>query len=207
MGVKAESAWRKPHNHAEHLPRPRLLYWFPVSNHLPYRALGTQIRAVFAAACDCELRARIQSRPLMSPYRHLRLTAVAGLMLALGGVPSPAQTIPEYEQQADQLRRDHQVEAAIELLQAGLERHPGEPRLLLPLSLLLVESGKAEEAEQHLQRVLSLQPLDPEAHRSLGEAYLQQGRLPRAIRHFQQSSRLSDSDGRVHFRLGVCAAG
>lgn len=137
----------------------------------------------------------------MSTYRYLRLTAVAGLVLALEGVPSTAQTVPEYEQQAEQLRRYHRVEEAIELLQAGLERHPGEPRLLLPLSLLLVETGKADEAEEHLQRVLSLQPLDPEAHRSLGEAYLRQSRLPRAIHHFQQSNRLSDSDQRVHFRL------
>ena len=119
----------------------------------------------------------------------------------MGGVPSTAQTVPEYEQQAEQLRRYHRVEEAVELLQAGLRRHPGEPRLLLPLSLLLVETGKADEAEEHLQRVLSLQPLDPEAHRSLGEAYLRQGRLPRAIHHFQQSNRLSDSDERVHFRL------
>lgn len=122
-------------------------------------------------------------------------------MLALGGIPSIAQTVPEYEQQAEQLRRYHQVEEAIELLQAGLERHAGEPRLLLPLSLLLVESGRANEAEEHLQRVLSLQPLDPEAHRSLGEAYLRQGRLPGAIRHFQQSIRLRDGDERVHYRL------
>ena len=122
-------------------------------------------------------------------------------MLALGGIPSIAQTVPEYEQQAEQLRRYHQVEEAIELLQAGLERHPGEPRLLLPLSLLLVESGRADEAEEHLQRVLSLQPLDPEAHRSLGEAYLRQGRLPGAIHHFQQSIRLRDGDERVHYRL------
>jgi len=122
-------------------------------------------------------------------------------MLALGSVPSTAQTVPEYEQQAEQLRRYHQVEEAIGLLQAGLERHPGEPRLLLPLSLLLVESGRAGEAEEHLQQVLSLQPLDPETHRSLGEAYLRQGRLPQEIRHFQQSIRLRNSDERVHYRL------
>lgn len=137
----------------------------------------------------------------MSNRRHLLLPAVAGLMLALGGVPSTAQTVPEYEQQAEQLRRYHRVEEAIELLQAGLERHPGEPRLLLPLSLLLVESGKADEAEEHLQRVLSLQPLDPEAHRSLGEAFLRQGRLPDAVRHYQESIRIRDADERVHYRL------
>ena len=137
----------------------------------------------------------------MKINRHVLLPAVAGFVLALGGVPSTAQTIPEYRQQADQLRRYHQVEEAIALLQAGLERHPGEPRLLLPLSLLLVESGRADEAEEHLRRVLSQQPLDPEAHRSLGEAYLRQGRLPQAILHFQKSNRLSDSDERVHFRL------
>lgn len=137
----------------------------------------------------------------MRNHRHLLFPAVAGLVLALGGIPSTAQTVPEYEQQAQQLRRDHRADEAIELLRAGLERHPGEPRLLLPLSLLLVEYGKADEAEEHLQRVLSLQPLDPEAHRSLGEAYLQQGRLPRAIRHFQQSNRLRNGDERVHYRL------
>ncbi|MDE2665101.1 MAG: tetratricopeptide repeat protein [Acidobacteriota bacterium] len=137
----------------------------------------------------------------MRNHRRLLLPAVAGLVLALGGIPSPAQTIPEYEQQADQLRRDHRVEEAIALLQAGMERHPGEPRLLLPLSLLLIESGRADKAEEHLQRVLALLPLDPEAHRSLGEAYLQQGRLPQAIRHFQQSNRLRNGDERVHYRL------
>lgn len=137
----------------------------------------------------------------MSNHRQLLLPAVVGLVLALGGIPSPAQTVPEYEQQAAQLRQYHRVEEAIELLQAGLERHPGEPRILLPLSLLLVESGRADEAQKHLQRVLSLQPLDPEAHRSLGEAYLRQGRLPDAIRHFQQSIRLRDADERVHYRL------
>ena len=137
----------------------------------------------------------------MSNRRHLWLPVVAGLVLALGGVPSSAQTVPEYEQQAEQLRRYHRVEEAIELLQDGLERHPGEPRLLLPLSLLLVESGRADEAAEHLQGVLSLQPLDPEAHRSLGEAYLRQGRLPDAIRHFRQSIRLRDGDERVHYRL------
>ena len=126
---------------------------------------------------------------------------VAGLLLALGGIPSPAQTLSEYEQQAEQLRQYHRVEEAIELLRGGLEKHPGQPRLLLPLSLLLVESGRTEEAEEHLQRVLSLQPLDPEAHRSLGEAYLRQGRLPQAVRHFQESNRLRDGDERVHYRL------
>ena len=137
----------------------------------------------------------------MSYHRHLLLPAVAGLMLALGAIPSPAQTIPEYEQQADQLRRDHRVEEAVALLQAGLERHPGEPRLLLPLSLLLIETARADEAAEHLQGVLSRHPLDPEAHRSLGEAYLRQGRLPDSIRHFQQSIRLRDGDERVHYRL------
>ncbi len=136
----------------------------------------------------------------MNPHRRL-LPAIAGLVLALGGVPSTAQTVPEYQQQAEQLRQYHQVEEAIGVLQDGLERHPGEPRLLLPLSLLLVESGRAGEAEEHLQQVLSLQPLDPETHRSLGEAYLRQGRLPQAIRHFQQSIRLRNSDERVHYRL------
>ena len=137
----------------------------------------------------------------MKPHRRLFLPIVAGLILALGGVPLPAQTVPEYQQQAEQLRQYHQGEEAIGLLQAGLERHPGETRLLLPLSLLLVESGRADQAEEHLQRVLSLRPLDPEAHRSLGEAYLRQGRLPDAIRHFQQSIRLKVGDERVHYRL------
>ena len=137
----------------------------------------------------------------MSHHRPIWLPVIAGLMLALGGIPSSAQTVPEYQQQAEQLRRYHQVEEAIELLQDGLERHPGEPRLLLSLSRLLVESGRANQAEEHLQRILSLQPLDPEAHRSLGEAYLRQGRLPDAIRHFQQSIRLRDGDERVHYRL------
>ena len=133
---------------------------------------------------------------------HCRLLpAVAGLLLALGAISSPAQTLPEYEQQVEQLRLYHRGEEAIELLRGGLEKHPEEPRLLLPLSLLLVESGRTEEAEEHLQRVLSLQPLDPEAHRSLGEAYLRQGRLPQAVRHFQKSNRLRDGDERVHYRL------
>lgn len=137
----------------------------------------------------------------MGNHRHLLFPVVAGIILALGGIPSIAQTVPEYEQQADQLRRYHRVEEAVALLQAGLERHPGEPRLLLPLSLLLIETARADEAAEHLQGVLSLQPLDPEAHRSLGEAYLRQGRLPDSIRHFQQSIRLRDGDERVHYRL------
>ena len=137
----------------------------------------------------------------MSNHCPLWLPVVAGLFLALGGIPSAAQTIPEYERQAEQLRQYHRVEEAIGLLRDGLERHPGEPRLLLPLSLLLVESGRADEAAKHLQGVLSRQPLNPEAHRSLGEAYLRQGRLSDAIRHFQQSIRLRDGDERVHYRL------
>ncbi len=129
------------------------------------------------------------------------LLSAAGLILAFGVTHSPAQTIPEYRQQAEQLRQYHRIEEAIELLEAGLERHPNAPRLLLPLGLLLIESGRAGEAQERLQRVLSLHPLNPEVHRSLAEACLSQGRLSQAIEHFQKSIQFREDDERVHYRL------
>ncbi len=130
-----------------------------------------------------------------------RVLSAAGLVLALGSTHSPAQTVPEYSQQAQQLRRYHRVEEAIELLQDGLRRHPHAHRLLLPLGLLLIETGRADEAEDLIRQALSLRPLDAEAHRILAEACLRQGRLRPAVELFQKSIRLKEGDERVHYRL------
>jgi tetratricopeptide (TPR) repeat protein len=111
------------------------------------------------------------------------------------------QTVTEYTQQASQLVLQHEWKEAIQLLEAGLDRHPDQPELLLQLGALLVRSGQVSQGERLLEQVLAIEPGNSEALRSAADAQLRQGDLSSAIDLLRESLSQSGKNVESHHSL------
>ncbi|MEE8348199.1 MAG: tetratricopeptide repeat protein [Acidobacteriota bacterium] len=121
------------------------------------------------------------------------------LLMSLGLVTG--QTVEEYTQQASRLVLEFEWKEALQLLEAGLERHPNQPELLLQLGTLLVRSGQATRGERLLNLALELQPGNSEALRSAADAQLRQGHLSSAIDLLRESLSNSSENVESHHSL------
>ena len=111
------------------------------------------------------------------------------------------QTVEEYTRQATQLVLRYDWEEAIQLLEAGLDRHPDQAELLLQLGTLLVRSGKVAEGERLLIQALEIQPGNSEALRNAADAQLRQGHLSAAIDLLRESLSQSGENVESHHSL------
>lgn len=127
------------------------------------------------------------------------LTRLSVLLLSLTVVAG--QTVTEYTQQASQLVLQYEWKEAIQLLEAGLGRHPDQLELLLQLGALLVRSGQVAKGERLLEQALEIQPGNSEALRSAADAQLRQGDLSSAIDLLRESLSQSGENVESHHSL------
>jgi serine/threonine-protein kinase len=94
----------------------------------------------------------------------------------------------------------HEPAKAIECYQAARALRP---RLGIRLVLLLVQVGRAAEAEDVCRDLIGQQPNNPELHFCLGNAQYMQGKRVKAIASFREALRLKGDFPVAHDNLGV----
>jgi tetratricopeptide (TPR) repeat protein len=90
-----------------------------------------------------------------------------------------------FAEYADRLRRFGQLEDALAICQHGLARQPAYSTGRVVMGEILIDSGKAQEAEAEWRRALQLDPGHPRALLRLGELYLSRGETDHAIAAFE----------------------
>jgi predicted Zn-dependent protease len=109
------------------------------------------------------------------------------------------------------LLRDHgESDAALALIQAALERHPGHPALEYEHAVVLESAGKVPESIAALERLIGERPDDPTLLNALGYTLADHNReLPRAEKLIRRAlvstpdnPAVLDSLGWVRFRRG-----
>lgn len=81
---------------------------------------------------------------------------------------------------AEELRRAHHLQEAVEVARTGLARHPAYASARVTLGRALVELGEVGEARVQLERALASAPENLAALRSLAELHRHAGELSRA---------------------------
>jgi tetratricopeptide (TPR) repeat protein len=132
-----------------------------------------------------------------------RIQSVLWALLWLGCASEVAysQTVEEYRQQASGLAQSYRFGEAVELLQAGLQRHPGNLELEKQLATLLVRTGNAAEGGRLLREALAKQPHQPELLDALAGAELRQGRAGAAVSLLEDALWHRPEDAQVQYRL------
>ena len=99
-----------------------------------------------------------------------------------------------FAQLAEELRRAHQFEEAIEACRAGLAIHPGYLSARVTLGRALIETNALDEARSELETVLKSAPENLAAIRGLAEILHRQGALPEALAQYRAALALAKND-------------
>jgi tetratricopeptide (TPR) repeat protein len=91
--------------------------------------------------------------------------------------------------------------SAAELLERLVARSPADVELLNNLGAALMETGRAERAQEVLQKALELDPRSFAAHLNLSELYLRQQRLGESLAEAARAVEIGGNVGRTHFQL------
>jgi tetratricopeptide (TPR) repeat protein len=110
------------------------------------------------------------------------LTAITGRLRAL----TPAQTFLK----ADRCRREGRLEAAAQLIAAGLEQSPNHASGHLLAAYVHAASHRLDAAKAAFQQVLTLERDNPRAFLGLARVALEEGDLDASRRHLEQALRL-----------------
>ena len=94
------------------------------------------------------------------------------------------------------------IPEAIAVLEQGLEKNPGNTRLLVKLGILLSDSGKWQRAIQILELCVQKENFDPENFNFLGVAYYQGGNFKKALENYQQALALDRNNASVYNNIG-----
>jgi Flp pilus assembly protein TadD len=100
-------------------------------------------------------------------------------------------------QLAEEYRHLGRVQDALEVLNAGLEEHPGYLSALVAKGRCLLELGDAEGARPVLERVVQQDPTQMVANKLLVRACLETGEPERARQRLELYSLLNDSDPEI----------
>ncbi len=99
-----------------------------------------------------------------------------------------------FAQLAEELRRAHQFEEAIEACRADLAIHPGYLSARVTLGRALLETNALDEARAELETVLKSAPENLAAIRGLAEIFHRQGALPEALAQYRAALALAKND-------------
>ncbi len=88
------------------------------------------------------------------------------------------------------LYRLGRAEAALDPLQAAIERHPDSARAQLELGCVLLSLDRVPQAATHLERATALNPSGARGHLLLGKAYQRMGKSELARKELDQGSRI-----------------
>ena len=111
-----------------------------------------------------------------------------------------------FAQLAEQLRKDGDVEEAIGVARAGLEKHPNYPSARLTLGRALLDSGDAVAARAELETAVRDAPDNILASRLLGEALETLGDLEAAAKQFRATLVIAPGDAEVERRIQAVEA-
>ena len=112
--------------------------------------------------------------------------------LAFGQTREPAASVPagpsssEYRQ-ALNLLKTHEVEQALEVIRAGLNKNPSDWQLYDLQGLAESATGHADKAEASFQKVIQLAPKRALGYADLGVLYYQVGKADKAARMFRSA--------------------
>lgn len=96
---------------------------------------------------------------------------------------------------------------AIEVFEAGLQKHPGDPTLLNGLGMAWRRLGRCERAVSCYEQALHTASADPALWRNLGNACAELGDLDRAIDAYSHAVRLAPRRSDYWNDLGAAYAG
>ena len=102
-----------------------------------------------------------------------------------------------YLELAEELRRHQRGLEAIQVLEQGLSKHPGDLNALVALGRCRLEARQLGEAAQALQVVLSREPSHLVANKLLIETYLENGRANNARERLETYRRLNPNDPEI----------
>jgi len=134
----------------------------------------------------------VQGRHLDKAYRRGELS-VAAFMLAIGllavahsgAAQGPAIESAAVLRQAKVLRANHQLEAAVHVLDSFLSKKPEDADALALLAQIRLDQGNTSAAENLLIRALASSPNSPVANITLGQLMLEKHRDPEAMDRFE----------------------
>jgi tetratricopeptide (TPR) repeat protein len=106
-----------------------------------------------------------------------------------------------FAQLAEALRKDGELEEAIGIARAGLERHPDYPSARLTLGRALLDSGDPAAARGELEAAVRGAPDNILASRVLGEALETLGELGPALERLKTTLQMAPSDLHVQARI------
>ncbi len=99
-----------------------------------------------------------------------------------------------FAQLAEEYRRVHEFEHAIEVCHAGLAVHPGYLSARVTLGRALLELGQLDAARSELGLVLQSAPDNLAALRGLAEIHHKHGDFAEALRYYKSALRLAPND-------------
>lgn len=108
---------------------------------------------------------------------------------------------PVFARLADLHRRAGSPGRSLEILERGLDRHPGHVTGHLVRGRVYVELGEEERAEEAFRRALELDEENLVALRSLGELARRRGARQEAVRRFRRVVELDPDDEEARRRL------
>ena len=101
----------------------------------------------------------------------------------------------------EHLRRERQLDEAIEILRAGLEKHDRYVAAWVSLGRAQLDNGDAKEAQISLERSLQLDPENAVASRAMGEAAIVNNDWLTAVKALKRARGLSPQDDTLDERI------
>lgn len=92
---------------------------------------------------------------------------------------------------------------AIEILQLGRERFPGELSLLLEEAQLYLERGENEKLQASLIEAVEQDPENPNLFFLLGKTYDDEGNIPDAVKYYQMAADLNPEFFEAYYNMGA----
>lgn len=108
-----------------------------------------------------------------------------------------------YAKRVEQLVKENEIEAAVELLLEAVEAEPDNPLHLVNLGTLLFQHGQYEEAEAFFLQALQLDEQMATAHFGLASVYYERSQFKDAARALRTCIALHMEDADVYYLLGM----
>jgi tetratricopeptide (TPR) repeat protein len=138
--------------------------------------------------------------------RRVRAASLLRQGQLLSAVQLLERTLPDAPNDAETHRllglaywMDEQRGRTIEHLRAAVRLAPGDDRARVALANVLLDDGRAAEAERALTETIEIGLASGQVHYQLGLLYQRQALLPQAAQHFDQAARFGPIVGRDHF--------
>jgi tetratricopeptide (TPR) repeat protein len=130
------------------------------------------------------------------------LHRLAAVVLTLGCLASGTMAAGDGYQEASELHKQGNDDAALSRLDAYLSEHPRDARARFLKGVILTERGRTEEAIDVLTALSEEFPELPEPHNNLAVLYASQGKYDQARRELEMAIRAYPGYAMAHQNLG-----